>query len=76
VGPTEQLLLYAPFHDENAAAIRALIERFRPSRVTLAVQSERTVIEPAAITHVVESLGVPLAVVEDAGKRYRHGKLV
>lgn len=70
------LLLYAPFHDPNAAAIKRLIERFQPDRVTLAVQPGRTVIEPAAVEKVVASLGGAFDVVQDAETRYRHGKLI
>jgi hypothetical protein len=76
-GDVDRLLLYAPFHDEKGAAVRQLIERMRPGRVTLAVQSDgRTVIQPDAVRLVLASLNVPFDVLEDAGKRYRHGKLV
>jgi len=76
-GDVSHLLLYAPFHDEKGAAVRRLIERLRPGRVTLAVQSDgRTVIQPEALRLVLANLDVQLDVLEDAGKRYRHGKLV
>ncbi len=76
-GDVARLLLYAPFHDEQGAAVRQLIERLRPERVTLAVQSDgRTVIQPDALRGVLASLDIQFDVVEDAGKRYRHGKLV
>ena len=45
--------------------------------MTLAVQSDgRTVIQPDALRLVLASLNVPFDVLEDAGKRYRHGKLI
>jgi hypothetical protein len=76
-GDVDHLLLYAPFHDEKGAAVRQLIERLRPRRVTLAVQSDgRTVIQPDALRLVLASMDVQFDVLEDAGKRYRHGKLV
>ncbi|MET7426159.1 hypothetical protein [Dactylosporangium sp. NPDC005555] len=76
-GPIAHLLLYAPFHDENASAVQTLLQRFRPGRVTLAVQSRgRTVIQPASIERVVAELNVPLSVIEDDAKAYRHGKLI
>jgi hypothetical protein len=76
-GDVDHLLLYAPFHDRKGAAIRRLIKRLRPSRVTLAVQSDgRTVIQPVALRLVLASMNVQFDVLEDAGKRYRHGKLV
>ena len=76
-GDVDSLDLYAPFHDEKAAAIRRLVERLRPGRVTLAVQSgKRTVIQPDAVRRVIADLCVRCDVVEDAGERYRHGKLI
>ena len=76
-GRAERLLLYAPFHDERAEAIRSLIFRFAPTRVTLAVQSDRrTVIQPDAIARMADELGVQLDVIEDSSKEYRHGKLI
>lgn len=75
--PVDELLLYAPFHDENGAAVGALVRQLAPHRVTLAVQSgSRTVIQPRALAAVFAELAVPLTVIEDATKPYRHGKLV
>ena len=76
-GDVDRLVLYAPFHDEKAAAIRRLVERLRPGRVTLAVQSgRRTVIQPDAVRRVIADLCVRFDVVEDAAEKYRHGKLI
>jgi hypothetical protein len=73
-GDVDHLLLYAPFHDEKGAAVRQLIERLRPRRATIAVQSDgRTVIQPDALRLVLASLNAQFDVLEDAGKRYRHG---
>jgi hypothetical protein len=73
----DQLLLYAPFHDERTAAVQELIARLRPRRVTLAVQSGgRTVIQPTALRRVIAAAGIPVQVVEDAGERYRHETLI
>ena len=76
-GAGGRLLLYAPFHDERAEAIRSLIERLSPVQVTLAVQSGgRTVIQPDAVARMADDLGVRLNVIEDSGKEYRHGKVI
>jgi len=76
-GHVDRLVLYAPFHDEKAAAMRRLIECLRPGRVTLAVQSgRRTVIQPDAIRRIIADLYVRLDVVEDEEEKYRHGKLI
>jgi hypothetical protein len=79
--PVQLLELYAPFHDPHATALRALVERYRPAHVRLAVQSDgRTVWDPAAVSGVVEGLRSELkfdfTIIEDRGDRYRHGKLV
>ena len=58
-GDVSHLLLYAPFHDEKGAAVRRLIERLRPRRVTLAVQSDgRTMIQQDALRLALASLNV------------------
>jgi hypothetical protein len=76
-GRADELLIYAPFHDQNAEALRSLIERLTPAQVTLAVQSDqRTVIQPDAVAHVIDGLEVRFKVVEDTSKEYRHGKLI
>ncbi|WP_448618266.1 hypothetical protein [Geodermatophilus sp. URMC 65] len=81
-GAAVQVLeLYAPFHDPQGSAIRALVERYRPAQVRLAVQSDgRTVWVPGAVSDVVEDLRARFAfgftLVEDRDERYRHGKLV
>lgn len=76
-GEVDHLLLYAPFHDERTATVGELITRFRPARVTLAVQSGgRTVIQPAALRRVIAAAGIPVEIVEDAGERYRHSTLI
>jgi hypothetical protein len=76
-GQVSHLFLYAPFLDEKAPAVRQLIERLRPGRVTLAVQSgRRTVIQPNAVQQIVADLRVPFEVAEDDGADYRHGGLI
>jgi len=76
-GEVDHLLLYSPVHDERTAAVQSLIDRLRPSRVTLAVQSAgRTVIQPAALRRVIAAAGIPVEIVEDAGERDRHSTLI
>ena len=76
-GDVDHLLLYAPFHDERAAAVQELIARLRPARVTLAVQSGgRTVIQPAALRRAIATAGIPVRIVEDTGERYWHSTLI
>jgi hypothetical protein len=76
-GELDHLLLYAPSHDERTAAVKELIARLHPARVTLAVQSGgRTVIQPTALRRVIAAAGIPVEIVEDAGERYRHETLI
>jgi hypothetical protein len=76
-GAVDSLLLYAPSHDERTAAAAELIAKLRPARATLAVQSGgRTVIQPATLRRVIAAAGIPVAVVEDTGERYRHATLI
>jgi hypothetical protein len=77
LGEVDHLLLYAPSHDERAAAVKELIARVRPALVTLAVQSGgRTVIQPTALRRVIAAAGIPVEIVEDPGERYRHEMLI
>jgi hypothetical protein len=71
----EHLGLYAPFHDHDGAALRALLNRYHPSTVSLAVQPGQTVMTPSALVAAAQSVGAVLTV-EDAGDKYRHGKLI
>ena len=67
--------LYAPFHDHDGAAMSALLNRYHPSTVSLAVQPGQTVVTPSALVSAAKSAGAVLTI-EDAGDKYRHGKLV
>lgn len=73
--PMDELRLYAPFHDADGAAIRALIDRMKPAHTYLAIQPGKTV----SSNHLLEDLQSEndLSVVCDAlADRYRHGKLI
>jgi hypothetical protein len=74
-GRVEHLGLYAPFHDHDGAAMSALLNRFHPSTVSLAVQPGMTVMTPGALVSAAKSAGAVLTI-EGAGDKYRHGKLV
>ncbi|GAA3632891.1 hypothetical protein [Microlunatus ginsengisoli] len=84
VGPVDELLLSAPFHDPAAGAVRAVLGRLQPRTVWLAVQPGWTAFEPASIASVLDAYNsatdADVRVVRDeedpAGGRYRHGKLI
>lgn len=72
-GPVDELLLYAPFHDEAATAVRQLIERFQPAVVRVAFQPESTLIDGAKVAAL---LGADGEIYPISNSPYRHGKLV
>lgn len=74
-GPVDELLLHAPFHDHSGAALTALMNRYRPQRVNIAVQPRRTILDPEVLGSVARDIGVNLTW-HDAGDSYRHGKLI
>lgn len=74
-GPIDELFLHAPFHDRSGDALGALLRRYRPRRVSIAVQSGRTIIDPAALLAAANAQDIDITW-HDAGVAYRHGKLV
>jgi hypothetical protein len=74
-GPVDELTLYAPFIDEHARAVRALVEHFPTPKLTLVVQPGLTVVEPQALASVLRGQ-TGLTIVADTSRRYRHAKLV
>ncbi|WP_448072477.1 hypothetical protein [Georgenia yuyongxinii] len=74
-GPVEELLLHAPFHDHSGTALGALLDRYRPRTVSVAVQPGRTIVDPPALERAAAKRDVVLRW-HDAGHRYRHGKLI
>lgn len=76
--PTEtvdEFHLHAPFHDPQGAALDALLDRFRPERLRIAVQPGRTIIDPTRLAEVAQTHRVDLTW-QDAGVGYRHGKVI
>jgi hypothetical protein len=71
VGPVDELNVYAPFYDPNAAALSALVDRLRPAKVRVAYQPSQTRINGAAVAALD-----PDEVRELPEARYRHGKLI
>lgn len=74
-GQVDELLLHAPFHDDKGTALGALLDRYRPRQVSIAVQPGRTIIDPNPLAAAARSRGVDLTW-HDAGGTYRHGKLI
>ena len=78
----DDLRIYAPFHDESARGVAALVDSLRPRRVTVMVQPGWTVLNPSALERVLRDAQVDWTIVEDAEMRglvrprYRHGKLI
>ncbi|WP_152915959.1 hypothetical protein [Arthrobacter sp. RIT-PI-e] len=74
-GPVDELTLYAPFIDEHASAVRALVRHFPTPKLTLVIQPGRTVVEPHALASVLRNQA-GLTIITDTSPRYRHAKLV
>ncbi len=74
-GPVDELTLSAPFIDGQARAVRALVEHFPTSKLTLVTQPGLTVVEPHALASVLSGHR-DLRIVADNSRRYRHAKLV
>jgi hypothetical protein len=83
-GPTNELVLYAPFHDSKLAGTQALLDRLHPDVWTTFVQPE-TDVDGAALNELAAGQGGRIAwiarqattdgtVVSD--ERYWHGKLI
>ncbi|EHR58960.1 phospholipase D-like domain-containing protein [Saccharomonospora cyanea] len=73
--PVASLRMTAPFFDAQAAAVQALIARFAPDQVTLAVQPNLSQYDGRALDHA--SAAVPRTEFRFLGEdRTRHGKLV
>lgn len=72
-GPVDELNVYAPFFDPNAAALSALIERLEPVVLRVGYQPTMTKINGAAVAELIGAKGEIRALPEE---RYRHGKVI
>ena len=73
-GPVDELAVFAPFYDQRSMALRQLLERFRPSRFTLAYQPGLSDLDGPSVAALVKEYDG--RVISDNDQRYRHGKLV
>ncbi|MFJ8535730.1 hypothetical protein [Streptomyces sp. NPDC093591] len=73
-GPVDELAVFAPFYDQRSQALRQLLERFRPSRFTLAYQPGLSDLDGPSVAALVKEYDG--RVISDNDQRYRHGKLV
>lgn len=73
-GPVDELAVCAPFHDPAATALRALVERLQPQRLTVSYQPGLTELDGPAVADLVNDVGGEVRI--DPEERYRHGKLI
>jgi len=73
-GEVRELVVSAPFFDGDAAALRAICERFQPKKVSLALQPKDAVANGAAISDLLGEYGGQAKAIES--DRYHHGKLI
>ncbi len=74
-GPVRDLAVSAPFHDPNATALTALIERLDPESLRVAFQPGLTQLDGPKVQALVQQRHGQLLDDGETG-RYRHGKLV
>ncbi|GAB3204483.1 hypothetical protein [Nocardia tengchongensis] len=74
-GPVASLGISAPFHDRESAAVRALVTRFEPESLTVALQPSQTRFHGESLVAAVSSVPqVTFRAIED--DRTSHGKLI
>jgi hypothetical protein len=77
VGPVTSLNLSAPFFDPKSAAVRALIERLRPTEVTVGLQPMLSSYDGETLTAATElARSSQFRHLSEDGHRIRHGKLI
>ncbi|MET3718940.1 hypothetical protein [Arthrobacter sp. UYEF21] len=78
-GPVDELILAAPFIDDRAAAVEALVKHFPSPKLTIIVQPGLTVVTPDALAQALKSQPNVSVVMDESGfsrRRYRHAKLI
>ncbi|HMS73141.1 MAG TPA: hypothetical protein PKB03_08900, partial [Baekduia sp.] len=73
LGPVDELMVYAPFHDSGLAGMTAVVERLQPRQLTVFVQPQTSVDGDKLVAWLTLHSG-RLAWCSDG--RYRHGKLI
>jgi hypothetical protein len=73
-GPVDELLVYAPFHDVELAALEAIHAQLQPSTTAIYVQPQTSVDGERLRRWLAEHADAELRWC--SGERYRHGKLI
>lgn len=73
-GPVDELSVFAPFHDPSSSALRELVRRFNPERLTVAYQPGLTELDGRSLANLLRERNGRLVV--DPTTHYRHGKLI
>jgi len=75
--PVNEMVVLAPFYDREAEALRRLVRRISPARITVLLQEHETSVEPASLEKVLEHRPheVRTAAAQVHGT-YLHAKLV
>jgi hypothetical protein len=76
-GPVASLRLSAPFFDPDGAAVRALVDRMQPAKLTIAIQPTLGSYNGETLTAAVEAIeAAEFRHLSEEGNRISHGKLV
>lgn len=79
--PVSELWVMAPFYDQQALALKKLIETFSPQRIHLVVQSAYTSLDPETVLDVLKDypgkweINPFISILDDDAKTYVHAKL-
>jgi hypothetical protein len=73
-GPVDELAVCAPFFDPGTVAVRALVKRLRPGRLTVSYQPDLTQFNGPSLADLAAEFNAEIR--QDREPRYRHGKLV
>ena len=74
-GPVDELLVAAPFFDKRALALRHLVERLAPQRISV-YTTTMTSVEGTHLARVLEESGAEVDLLAYEPDRFTHAKLV
>ncbi|WP_225842715.1 phospholipase D-like domain-containing protein [Streptomyces albus] len=73
-GPVDEVRAYAPFIDPEARALRALVDRMSPGKVTLGLQPRWSSYDAETVKNALDGRSVRIRLLEET--RMRHGKFI
>lgn len=80
-GGVEEIVMAAPFHDRNAQALKEIVTRFKPEKISLLVQKENTKLNIQAVEKELAASGAQVKIFdakapEMYGNPFLHAKFI